>query len=483
LKPQTGDVYCCYAEQDGVYAAYQIVGFDNDNVQVVTLDWYGAASLTEDQCDSLQPLIEYNHILHKDTVVFRYARSEFVPRPYILITNRPPVHRIQDEDKRGFAIGWQYPKQAPARIAKRWTDYSEEEKEREFLEDFTPVQIGSCEERRNMWQLGDSILQTIGDWKELRKFPCLIKLTAQRYYPELLPALTRFPYIRTLIWEHHGQNELDYSDTQVRNLTLDAAGLHRLKLSGEIEYLNFIGPLEPQFQCHISEKAAACVHSSGSQPPSTWTNLMLEQTVSDLSGSFPHLGSLTLNKMSEVDMSAIASYYPYLRSLTIRGEGLCTVKNIAALKELRQLEKLYALGVFGFDGADVPAIEQFPKLHTFWMVELPADAAKILKRQAQTAMNIGVDYLIEKPRTAKWLAENLNNPFRDWPGRNHITLANAKKAAAQYKKTKNALEKATAEREEIADILYTLLQTNLGESASQTAIEDFMEQFDKSRDF
>lgn len=155
-------------------------------------------------------------------------------------------------------------------------------------------------------------------------------------------------------------------------------------------------------------------------------------------------------------------------------------------------------------------------------MELPAEAAKILKRQTDTAISEGVDYRIAKPRTEKWLAENIMNPFKGWYDRNPITQAQAKKAMAQYKKTRQALEKSAAqylkhpdlntlltsyteevkqytelfnqldakkgfiepeEREEIADILSRLLQDSLNNSGSGITVTQWMEQFDQLRDF
>lgn len=41
-------------------------------------------------------------------------------------------------------------------------------------------------------------------------------------------------------------------------------------------------------------------------------------------------------------------------------------------------------------------------------------------------------------RKAEWLAENLNNPLREWDGRKHISQARIAKATAQYKATRRA---------------------------------------------
>lgn len=127
----------------------------------------------------------------------------------------------------------------------------------------------------------------------------------------------------------------------------------------------------------------------------------------------------------------------------------------------------------------------------------------------------------KQARKPAWLAENLNNPFRDWDGREHISAANARKAATLYKKMLaslrtidasseaasvtalaeamvrsyteafNAMDRRsniieTIEREEIGEVLYGLL--SLIEQQTAGASEPFdkdpmMNLFDELRDF
>ncbi|WP_431089821.1 hypothetical protein [Paenibacillus sp. 8b26] len=69
-----------------------------------------------------------------------------------------------------------------------------------------------------------------------------------------------------------------------------------------------------------------------------------------------------------------------------------------------------------------------------WMTSLPADAGKLIKAAYKKEVPRGLDFSITKARKPEWLAENLDNPFRDWDGREQITAANAKKSAQLYKK-------------------------------------------------
>ena len=84
------------------------------------------------------------------------------------------------------------------------------------------------------------------------------------------------------------------------------------------------------------------------------------------------------------------------------------------------------------------------------MTSLPEDAAKAIKRLWKGRPE--VDLQITKPRKPEWLAQNLDNPFRDWDGAEHIPAVAAKKAAAQYRKTRSLLMKLAAKPDESAQI-------------------------------
>lgn len=75
----------------------------------------------------------------------------------------------------------------------------------------------------------------------------------------------------------------------------------------------------------------------------------------------------------------------------------------------------------------------------YWNWTGPA-TKKRYKKETSTGLNLS----ITKPRKPEWLAENVDNPFRDWDGRDHIAPAHAKKAMNQYKKTLAAIAAAEA---------------------------------------
>ena len=178
------------------------------------------------------------------------------------------------------------------------------------------------------------------------------------------------------------------------------------------------------------------------------------------------------------------------------------------MADFHELERFSTFDLFGFNAKDIPTQEQMPALSWFWMTSLPEDAAKEVKKLWKGKN--GISLRITKPRKPQWLAENLNNPFRNWDGAEHIPSSAAKKAAAQYRKTHAALLKLaetnaddaqalalqevkdytltfnkmqfieTEERDEIYMALCDILD-EMPESSIQK--NDLLEKFEELRDF
>ena len=119
------------------------------------------------------------------------------------------------------------------------------------------------------------------------------------------------------------------------------------------------------------------------------------------------------------------------------------MRNFSTVREFRELKNLSTYDLFGFGADDIPTPDQMPNLNWFWMTSLPEDASKAAKRLWKGKPSM--DLRITKPRKPEWLAENLDNPFRDWDGAEHIPASSAKKAANQYRKTRALLMKLAAE--------------------------------------
>ena len=175
--------------------------------------------------------------------------------------------------------------------------------------------------------------------------------------------------------------------------------------------------------------------------PSSGSDLILycDGSVPKIQG-LEGLEKLYIRTITELDIADILRAYTKLRELRLWGKPGNLI-NFAKISEFSELEVLTTMDLFGFTADEVPKPESLQKLYMLWMDSLPEDAAKEVKKLYKKRKGEGLDLWITKPRKAEWLAQNLENPFRSWDGEEHITPANAKKAADIYRKTRAAMVK------------------------------------------
>ena len=235
------------------------------------------------------------------------------------------------------------------------------------------------------------------------------------------------PFITELTLLNHGQKKLDLRGTRVRKLMLDMTGLWELWLGEETEELLF-----------QNEEPDACLihdHNDGS-------NLTLQ-----FIGQYrphvelPNLCRLHGIRLKEFDLQGLSVVHQHLKGLRLWG-ALGNLLHFSTITGFQEMTDFSTYDLFGFTEADIPTPDEMPYLSWFWMTSLPEDAAKMAKKLWKGKS--GMDLRITKPRKPEWLAQNLDNPFRDWDGAEHIPVASAKKAANQYRKTRSELMKLAA---------------------------------------
>ena len=264
------------------------------------------------------------------------------------------------------------------------------------------------------------------DALSLRVFPCLSSLTVTKWHKNLFEYLNSNPFIRELVIENHGKSSLDFSETTIDRLSVDMTGLDELILNDDLSMLFLLG--EVKDGCKITS-------------PSFGSDLILycDGSVPKIQG-LEGLEKLYIRTITELDIVDILRAYSKLRELRLWGKPGNLI-NFAKISELSELEVLTTMDLFGFTADEVPKLESLQKLYMLWMDSLPEDAAKEVKKLYKKRKGEGLDLWITKPRKAEWLAQNLENPFRSWDGEEHITPANAKKAADIYRKTRAAMVK------------------------------------------
>ena len=328
---------------------------------------------------------------------------------------------------------------------------------------------------------------------ELKALPCLSTLICERWHPDLLEFLRENPFVDEVTFLNHGQRTLDLRGTSIRKLMLDMTGLEELWLCEGTEQLLFQNKGLDACTIHAPEDGSGLtLQFIGEYCPHT---------------ELPNLRGLHGIELKDFDLTGLAAVHPLLKELRLWGAP-GNLGNFSAVRGFRELTNLSTFDLFGFGADDIPTPDQMPALCWFWMTSLPEEAAKAAKRLWKGRPD--VDLRITKPRKPEWLAQNLDNPFRDWDGAEHIPASAAKKAASQYRKTRAQLIKLaeesgedaqaqaleavaaytqtfnkmrfieTEERDEIYMALCGILDALPGDTLQKDAL---IEKFDELRDF
>ena len=169
----------------------------------------------------------------------------------------------------------------------------------------------------------------------------------------------------------------------------------------------------------------------------------LEMTPADLANALADgapvqsdVRSLKSTGLSEVDCLRIASTFPNLKRLTLGG-NLGQVTNAGMLNKLGRLRDLFISDLFGMTKSDCLLPIEVPNLEYLYLDSVPYEYASAMRSRWRSEAANGTSVSITKARKPEWVQENLENPLRDWDGREHISSGRFKKAVAQFKKTRS----------------------------------------------
>ncbi|KJD45069.1 hypothetical protein [Paenibacillus terrae] len=509
MIPSVGDIYCVYSDKLQQYVACQITMLrETDSKRnpqlaaVLELDWTGDRLPDGAELHTMKPLVcdfyFWNHRLDHSFV------GANVPPNYTLVGNIPPL--VQEETN-SYSGGWHVGGSLHRQRNWEKIDPGKREQFKAAANDDTLIEIGGQSIRRDTSKINDTILQVIDDMSELDKLPCLMTIHTDNADQALIHYVNSNPLIHELQLASCSSSQLDLRNSHVSRLILNAEGIEELYLNEDLEQLMLSGTLSLGLAIHAHEDGR-------------WMGVQYSADVPTFHG-LDRLNALSLTNVKEINMQQIVVRFPHLYELRIWGKpGI--ISNLHSLEQLKELHRFTTYDLFGFTGEEFPAPDRLPHLSMLWMTSLPTDAGKLIKAAYKKEVPRGLDLSITKARKPEWLAENLDNPFRDWDGREQITAANAKKSAQLYKKmlatvrtldeqmgidTVNATLKSlvteyteafnkmdrrtgfieTVEREEIYMVLAGLLdqvEQQLGEQRKTLIDRDpLFELFDQLRDF
>ena len=420
---KAGDIYCVYNKSLKKYTACQVTKIDDSGKKpqatIISLDWVSDELPKEEELALMKPLyIDYMYW----GGTFNIKRVDVnVPLNYVYVANVKPLNNEDTGTYGGWNSGVEIYNQF------KWLKIPKEQRDAFKAADASSEHVEFEGNRRRLGTHSENDMwHDFDDALSLRVFPCLSSLTVTKWHKNLFEYLNSNPFIRELVIENHGKSSLDFSETTIDRLSVDMTGLEELILNDDLSMLFLLG--EVKDGCKITS-------------PSFGSDLILycDGSVPKIQG-LEGLEKLYIRTITELDIADILRAYPKLRELRLWGKPGNLI-NFAKISEFSELEVLTTMDLFGFTADEVPKPESLQKLYMLWMDSLPEDAAKEVKKLYKKRKGEGLDLWITKPRKAEWLAQNLENPFRSWDGEEHITPANAKKAADIYRKTRAVVVK------------------------------------------
>ncbi|GAA2811667.1 hypothetical protein GCM10010452_45100 [Crossiella cryophila] len=152
----------------------------------------------------------------------------------------------------------------------------------------------------------------------------------------------------------------------------------------------------------------------------------------------PALRWLTVRTITELDCAPLVAAFPNLQQLSLSGR-MGKLVNAAAFNELAGLRRLEIRELFGMTAADCLLPQRVPRIELIYLYGIPADYATATRREWKPEIPQGVQLTIRGARKPEWVAENLDNPLRDWDGRPDISAALYQESITQFKQTRRAV--------------------------------------------
>lgn len=498
MYADAGDVYCVYNIRLKQYTACQVTrveehGGKKTYATLLALDWQGNKPLGAAELADLKPL--YKDFMYWERGLHMYKASAVVPTGYVRVGNIAP---LVGEDTQRYASFWGDGYDVYRQL--RWQQIPEKQRKafKKAAKSKKTVMFAGREYGISKQNLSD-VWDDFEDAMELKAFPCLSSLFLTKWHKNLYEYLEEYPFITRLCLENHGQTVLDFSNTRITDLSVDMTGVESLYLNEGLDSLNLKGEIKENCKVCTAEKGAGLILEVGKSVPKV--------------RGLENLTAVNVMGIADFDMQNLSETYPKLKTIRLWGKP-GNIANFSAVSGFEDLEVFTTVDLFGFGADDIPHPDRLPKLHRLWMSSLPEEAAKAVKKLYKKRKEDGLDLWIEKARKPEWLAQNFDNPFRDWDGAEHIPKSQAKKAAELYRKTRagvvkllgnppeniggglaeavkaytggfNKMDKKhfidTVEREDIAEALETIL--DLIPEGSCADKEKLFEIFDKNRNF
>ena len=194
-----------------------------------------------------------------------------------------------------------------------------------------------------------------------------------------------------------------------------------------------------------SQRRAAAGHRGNWSDPSELVLSAANATKLFAEQGAPQLGivALRVHSIDDLDCRPLVEHFPNLVQLQLHGL-LGTLHNAGDLNRLNALRWLSIYDLFGMTADEVLEPTNAPDLQTLDLYSIPKEYADASRSRWRKEIPHGTDVTITSARKPGWVAENRDNPLRDWDGNEHVSRAIYAKSIAQYKLTRRAVQASLA---------------------------------------
>lgn len=147
---------------------------------------------------------------------------------------------------------------------------------------------------------------------------------------------------------------------------------------------------------------------------------------------------LLVTGVEHLDAAVLADAFPDLTEFRLHGR-LSELTNAVALNRLTRLRKLTVIGCFGMTAADHLTVAGTPELEHVHLHNVPREYATAVRRVWRPEAANGTYLNVTGARGPDWVAENKDNPLRDWDTRPGVSKRTYQKSVGQIRKTRDQI--------------------------------------------
>ncbi|MFB4278332.1 hypothetical protein ACBJ59_23795 [Nonomuraea sp. MTCD27] len=424
----------------GGFGACRIVGMDGDHLIVGVLDWHSETVPSLEDVAVAGTLILDHHSHAAEPAVISIDRTETPPSDLRWIGTLDGIEPVANCPRSG---GWVYVL-IQANLQWHW-DLSLPEAAKAAYKAAAVIPSTRVEldfgHGRKTFRLGTSHLDfpklaavppdATPDWSQLDALPMLTGLTWEGTDRGLIEAIGRRPVISALRWQN-APPLVDLSPTRVTSLWLSGSSPRRLLLPDRFERLTFVElsgePPEVVAEADGARVGLFIISPDPSIPPGLRSVRNLQLSVR---------GSFSVASLSGLDDLEV-----------LRIDWTTSPGELAEARQLSRFLSLFSLelnSAYALDASSLP--ETWPALRSLHVDGIRRETAKLLKSRYRRSE---LDLVVQGAKSDDWLAENLNNPFRDWIEDDRRAAAAACKAYTTASRALGDLPGDPGERAEAA---------------------------------